>query len=73
MESIHFIHRYYSCLSVEECNPISTPTDQKSETSDITPQPRLLPLRSWEKRLPERYTVAATPGPNFLRLQVELE
>ena len=55
--------------------------DANVETKDtpldppVRPEPRPSPSRrpGWERKLPKRYTVAASPGGNSLRLPLELE
>ena len=72
------VYNRFSCLEVEnEITP--TPTFQTEQPEKVTQKLETLPkspqvhLRNWEKRLPKKYVVAATPSPKSLVIKVEIQ
>jgi hypothetical protein len=75
------VHNRFSVLEVENELPPIQPL-QTEKTEIVAPKPDPLPkqpksprvyLRKWERRLPKKYVVAATPSPKSLVIKVEIQ
>jgi hypothetical protein len=73
-------HNRFAILSVDSMdNTIADEFDCDTVVPTISPPPRtprevVRPRRSgWERRLPRSYTIAATPSPNSLDVEVQIE
>jgi hypothetical protein len=71
------VHNRFAALSVDEIPEFnSNSTTNSSETKAIPPvlSRSQLPRRArWEKRLPERYIVAANPSSNSFELNISIQ
>ena len=75
------VHNWFSVLEVENELPPIQPL-QTEKTEIVAPKPDPLPkqpklprvyLRKWERKLPKKYVVAATPSPKSLVIKVEIQ
>jgi hypothetical protein len=66
-------HNRYACLEEEQIN--DTPFSNESQPLLVVPNPIPKPtrLRRWERKLPRRLVVAATPNGDSLQLRVETQ
>jgi hypothetical protein len=71
------VHNHFAALSVDKIPEFnSNSTTNSSETKAIPPvpsQPQLPRRARWEKRLPERYIVAANPSSNSFELKISIQ
>ena len=75
------VHNRFSILEVEsELSPIQPLQTEKTEI--VAPKPDPIPkqpksprvyLKKWERKLPKKYVVAATPSPKSLVIKVEIQ
>ena len=69
-------YNHFSCLSVEEINEPSSDTceNETAVQTPSNPHPTFPPHRpQWERRLPRRLVIAASPSENSLLVDVEIE
>jgi len=75
-ESDNILHASADTEDVQTSEPPGLPAafQPKDPTGPPTaPAPPRVRKAAWERKLPARYTVAATPGPNSLHLPLEIE
>lgn len=66
------VHNRFDCLEEEYISVADTPLKPNPVTHPSRPPSRTR-IPKWEKRLPEKYIRAATPGLNSLSLKVEIQ
>ena len=70
------LHNCFAVLPVEEVHEFNSDSANHYETKAIPytpPQPQLSHRPKWERRLPERYVMAATPSSNSFELKVSIQ
>src|SRR3979490_2587131 len=75
------VHNRFSILEVESELPPIQPL-QTEKTEIVAPKPDHIPkqpkspwvyLKKWERKLPKKYVVVATPSPKYLVIKVEIQ